>query len=197
MYKQATETVKEAEEEAGWNLEDEAGFDDDQQEEQQQAQPSAKPAAEPKTEEGAMDLEEGGDEIDPLDAFMADNETKVKPIKSEENAAATPQGDCLGWAFWLFDCPYCMQGASVNLMHGLHVGLMLHIRHMWYATGVNLLLVSIGSVTTSTTIRYAKSNHLHQNVKRVMLSRTVAAQWFLTCPLKHHFSLLSWGRKHA
>ena len=90
---QVTEAVKEAEEEAGWNLEDEAGFDDDQEEEQQ-AQPSAKPAAELKPEEGGMDLEEGGDEIDPLDAFMADNEAKVGPIKSEEDAAAAPQGDC-------------------------------------------------------------------------------------------------------
>lgn len=86
----------EAEEEAGWNLEDEAGFDDDQ-EEQQPAQSSAKPEAEPKAEEGAMDLEEGGDEIDPLDAFMADNEAKVEPIKTEEDAAAAPQGDCLFW----------------------------------------------------------------------------------------------------
>ena len=90
---QATEAVKEAEEEAGWNLEDEAGFDDDKEEEQQ-AQPSAKPAAELKPEEGAMDLEEGGDEIDPLDAFMADNEAQVGPIKTEEDATAAPQGDC-------------------------------------------------------------------------------------------------------
>ena len=39
-----------------------------------------------------MDLEEGGDEIDPLDAFMADNEAKVEPVKTEEDAAAAPQG---------------------------------------------------------------------------------------------------------
>ncbi|KAL3155377.1 hypothetical protein ABBQ38_010937 [Trebouxia sp. C0009 RCD-2024] len=77
---QATEAVKEAEEEAGWNLEDEAGFDDDEEEaEGQGQQPPAKPMAEPQAEEGAMDLEEGGDEIDPLDAFMADNEVKVAP----------------------------------------------------------------------------------------------------------------------
>lgn len=30
-----------------------------------------------------MDMEEGGDEIDPLDAFMADNETKVASVKTE------------------------------------------------------------------------------------------------------------------
>lgn len=85
---QATEAVKEAEEEAGWNLEDEAGFDDDEEAEGQ-AQHSAKPTAEPKVEE-AMDLEEGGDEIDPLDAFMADNEVKVAPssVKTEDTAAA-------------------------------------------------------------------------------------------------------------
>lgn len=92
---QATEAVKEAEEEAGWNLEDEAGFDDDEEAEGQ-AQHSAKPTAEPKVEE-AMDLEEGGDEIDPLDAFMADNEVKVAPssVKTEDTAAA-PKGGCLG-----------------------------------------------------------------------------------------------------
>lgn len=97
-----------------------------------------------------MDLQEGGDEIDPLDAFMADNETKVEPIKAEEDAAPAPQGDCHSWAFWLFDfdCPYRMQGASVNLMQGLHVGHVLHIRHMWCPIGVDLLLVSIGTVTT-------------------------------------------------
>lgn len=97
---QATESVKETEEEAGWNLEDEAGFDDE--EEEQQAQVAEKPAAEPKPEEGAMDLEEGGDEIDPLDAFMADNEAKVGPIKTEEDAAAAaPKGDGHSWAVWL------------------------------------------------------------------------------------------------
>ena len=48
--------------------------------------PTAKPEADPKAED-AMDLEEGGDEIDPLDAFMADNDAKVTPIKAEEQAA--------------------------------------------------------------------------------------------------------------
>ena len=105
---QATEAVKEAEEEAGWNLEDEAGFDDDEEEEEQ-VQPSAKPAAEPKAQEGAvdqegaMDLEEGGDEIDPLDAFMADNDTKVGPVKIEEDTAAAPQGDSQ-LSYWLCCC---------------------------------------------------------------------------------------------
>ena len=48
-----------------------------------------------------MDLEEGGDEIDPLDAFMADNEAKVAPVKTED-AAAAPQGDIRGVR--LLDC---------------------------------------------------------------------------------------------
>jgi len=48
--------------------------------------PTAKPEADPKAED-TMDLEEGGDEIDPLDAFMADNDAKVAPIKAEEQAA--------------------------------------------------------------------------------------------------------------
>lgn len=85
---QATEAIKEEDEEAGWNLEDEAGFGD---EEEEDAQPSVKPAGEAKAEEG-MDLEEGGDEIDPLDAFMADNEARVGPVKTEDTTAA-PQGN--------------------------------------------------------------------------------------------------------
>ena len=90
---QATEAVKETEEEAGWNLEDESGFDDDEEAEGQ-AQPSTKPSADPKAEEGAMDLEEGGDEIDPLDAFMADNEVKVGPSVKTEDTAVAPKGSC-------------------------------------------------------------------------------------------------------
>ncbi len=44
----------------GWSLEDE----DDEEDEAQPAQP--------------QDLEEGGDEIDPLDAFMMENEATAK-----------------------------------------------------------------------------------------------------------------------
>lgn len=109
---QATEAVKEAEEEAGWNLEDEAGFDDDEEEaEGQGQQPPAKPMAEPQAEEGAMDLEEGGDEIDPLDAFMADNEVKVAPVKTEDTAAASKGG-----------CYTCFLRLSCLLLHA-HSGL--------------------------------------------------------------------------
>lgn len=79
-------------------MEDEAGFDEDEEGEGQGQgqQPSAKPMAEPQAEEGAMDLEEGGDEIDPLDAFMADNEVKVAPVKTEDTAAAPKGGCCTG-----------------------------------------------------------------------------------------------------
>ncbi len=79
---QVTDTVKDDDDEKGWNLDDEAGFDEEDEEEV----PTAKPEADPKAED-AMDLEEGGDEIDPLDAFMADNDAKVAPIKAEEQAA--------------------------------------------------------------------------------------------------------------
>jgi len=79
---QVTDTVKEDDDEKGWNLDDEAGFDEEDEEEV----PTAKPEADPKAED-AMDLEEGGDEIEPLDAFMADNDAKVAPIKAEEQAA--------------------------------------------------------------------------------------------------------------
>ena len=124
---QATESVKEAEEEAGWNLEDEAGFDDEVEE--QQAQVSEKPAAEPKPEEGAMDLKEGGDEIDPLDAFMADNEAQVGPIKTEESAAAAaPKGD--GHQLGLVALVYCTacQGHFLKLAHfsSLHIAENCH-----------------------------------------------------------------------
>ena len=74
--------------EKGWNLEDETGFDEDDE-----ATPAAQAAAQPKQED-AMDLAEGGDEIDPLDAFMAENDAQVEPVKMEEDAAA-PQGDQL------------------------------------------------------------------------------------------------------
>ena len=47
-----------------------------------------------------MDLEEGGDEIDPLDAFMADNEVKVAPVKTEDTAAV-PKGGCHTCSFKL------------------------------------------------------------------------------------------------
>jgi len=80
---QVTDTVKDDDDEKGWNLDDEAGFDEEDEEDV----PTAKPEADPKAED-AMDLEEGGDEIDPLDAFMADNDAKVAPIKAEEQAAA-------------------------------------------------------------------------------------------------------------
>jgi len=79
---QVTDTVKDDDDEKGWNLDDEAGFDEEDEEDV----PTAKPEADPKAED-AMDLEEGGDEIDPLDAFMADNDAKVAPIKAEEQAA--------------------------------------------------------------------------------------------------------------
>lgn len=68
--------------EKGWNLEDETGFDEDDE-----ATPAAQAAAQPKQED-AMDLAEGGDEIDPLDAFMAENDAQVEPVKMEEDAAA-------------------------------------------------------------------------------------------------------------
>lgn len=80
---QVADTVKGEDDERGWNLEDEAGFD----EEEDDDMPAANSAAEPKADD-AMDLEEGGDEIDPLDAFMADNEAKVAPVKTEEEPAA-------------------------------------------------------------------------------------------------------------
>ena len=83
MRRQATDAVQEEDDEKGWNLDDEAGFDEEEDEDM----PSVKPAAEAKEE--TMDLEEGGDEIDPLDAFMADNDTKVAPIKAEEGTAAS------------------------------------------------------------------------------------------------------------
>lgn len=79
---QVTDTVKDDDDEKGWNLDDEAGFDEEDEEDV----PTAKPEADSKAED-AVDLEEGGDEIDPLDAFMADNDAKVAPIKAEEQAA--------------------------------------------------------------------------------------------------------------
>ena len=87
LVPQATNTVKDEDDEKGWNLEDEAGFDEEDDEDM----PEAKPAAEAKAED-AMDLEEGGDEIDPLDAFMADNDAQVAPVKAEEPAAVQGGG---------------------------------------------------------------------------------------------------------
>ncbi len=78
-------------------MEDESGFDDDEE----QVPPSAKPTVEPKAEESAMDMEEGGDEIDPLDAFMADNEVKVGPsVKAEDTAV--PKGGLSQLSLWCF-----------------------------------------------------------------------------------------------
>lgn len=85
---QVTDTVKDDDDEKGWNLDDEAGFDEEDEEDV----PTAKPEADSKAED-AMDLEEGGDEIDPLDAFMADNDAKVAPIKAEEQAAVQEEED--------------------------------------------------------------------------------------------------------
>ena len=81
--------------EKGWNLEDETGFDEDDE-----APSAAQAAAQPKQED-AMDLAEGGDEIDPLDAFMAENDAQVEPVKMEEDAAA-PRGN------QLLACLFCM-----------------------------------------------------------------------------------------
>ena len=93
LLAQATNTVKDEEDEKGWNLEDEAGFDEEDDEEMPEAKPAAEanPAAEAKAED-AMDLEEGGDEIDPLDAFMAGNDAKVAPLTEEEPAAVQGTG---------------------------------------------------------------------------------------------------------
>lgn len=90
---QATNTVKDEEDEKGWNLEDEAGFDEEDDEDMPEAKPASEtnPAAEAKAED-AMDMEEGGDEIDPLDAFMAGNDAQVAPLKEEEPAAVQGRG---------------------------------------------------------------------------------------------------------
>ena len=77
---------KEDDDEKGWNLEDETGFDD----EEDDGVPAATATPQPKQED-AMDLAEGGDEIDPLDAFMAENDAQVEPVKTEEESAA-PKG---------------------------------------------------------------------------------------------------------
>ena len=84
----AAQPAEEEEDQKGWNLDDEAGFDDEEEDEAP-VQPEAKqPKAE---EEEAMDMEEGGDEIDPLDAFMADNESKVTPVKTEPASTAVKE----------------------------------------------------------------------------------------------------------
>lgn len=76
------EPAEEEDDQKGWNLDDEAGFDEE--EEEIQVQPAAKQAK----EEEVMNMEEGGDEIDPLDAFMADNEANVVPVKTEPAGTA-------------------------------------------------------------------------------------------------------------
>ena len=82
------EPAEEEDDQKGWNLDDEAGFDED--EEETQVQPATKQAK----EEEVMGMEEGGDEIDPLDAFMADNEAKVVPVKTEAaNVAVKEEED--------------------------------------------------------------------------------------------------------
>ena len=80
---------QEADDEKGWNLEDETGFDEDGDVDV----PAATATPQPKQED-AMDLAEGGDEIDPLDAFMAENDAHVEPVKTEEESAA-PKGAIL------------------------------------------------------------------------------------------------------
>lgn len=83
----AAQPAEEEEDQKGWNLDDEAGFDNEEEDEAP-VQPASK---QPKAEEEAMDMEEGGDEIDPLDAFMADNESKVTPVKTEPASTAVKE----------------------------------------------------------------------------------------------------------
>lgn len=81
----AAQQQEEDEDQKGWNLEDEADFDEEE------GQGAAQPAdTQPKAEE-AMDMEEGGDEIDPLDAFMADNEAKVAPVNTGATGTAVKE----------------------------------------------------------------------------------------------------------
>lgn len=110
---QATSTVKDEEDEKGWNLEDEAGFDEEDDEEM----PEAKPAAEAKAED-AMDLEEGGDEIDPLDAFMAGNDAQVAPLKEEEPAAVQGRGQA--------GCTNMCLCTCTNMFVGMHCPAAVH-----------------------------------------------------------------------
>lgn len=90
LVQAADAAQKESDNEKGWNLEDETGFDD----EDEQAGAPSKSAEEPKQDD-AMELVEGGDEIDPLDAFMAENEAQVEPVKTEDNGPAAKGGHLL------------------------------------------------------------------------------------------------------
>lgn len=98
--KQTTAAAEHAQQEEdkqkGWNLEDEADFEDEDgdtgNDNGSAALPTPAAPRQPKAEEAA-DMEEGGDEIDPLDAFMADNEASVAPVKTEPAASAEEEDE--------------------------------------------------------------------------------------------------------